>query len=141
MKAEKSRFIIGRSLSQANYQISNFNATYYEQAFDELEELERLAEEYRMENMRLEEANRLCAKSFEILEPLAEIGRNQTENEYRFLKNFITHMPKTYRKRNVNWVIVKNFLMCGTSTGGRASSIQKCIELGIDPDGYNLERR
>ena len=60
--------------------------------------------------------------------------------EYRLLKNFIAHMPNTYRKRNVNWVIVKEFLQRGTSKGGSTSSIEKCRLLGINPDGKTLER-
>jgi hypothetical protein len=58
--------------------------------------------------------------------------------EYRLLGNFIEHMPKTYRLRNVNWVIVKDFLQSGTSKAGSTSSIAKCRELGIDPYGYTL---
>ena len=60
--------------------------------------------------------------------------------EYRLLKNFISYMPKTYRKRNSNWIIVKEFLQSGTSEGGATSSRRKCLRLGIDPDGYTLER-
>ena len=60
--------------------------------------------------------------------------------EYRLLRNFIEHMPKTYRKRNPNWVITKDFLQSGTSEGGSTSSRRKCLRLGIHPDGYTLER-
>ena len=60
--------------------------------------------------------------------------------EYRLLRNFIRHMPMTYRKRHCNWVIVKDFLQFGTYKGGRTSSVKKCYMLGIDPDGYTLER-
>lgn len=62
------------------------------------------------------------------------------ELEYRLLKNFIAHMPKVYRKRNCNWVIVQKFLQRGTSKAGSNSSRAKCTELGIDPWGYTLER-
>lgn len=65
---------------------------------------------------------------------------DQLELEYRLLRNFINHMPKTYRKRNCNWVIVKEFLQRGTAFAGSTSSRKKCIFLGIDPDGYTLER-
>ena len=61
--------------------------------------------------------------------------------QYRLLRNFIAHMPKTYRKRTQNWVIVMNFLQRGTSRGGSTSSIEKCVLLGIDPDGYTLDRK
>ena len=61
--------------------------------------------------------------------------------EYRLLKNFIYHMPQIYRKRNANWFIVQTFLQRGTREGGSASSRGKCRALGIDPDGYTLERK
>ena len=61
------------------------------------------------------------------------------EMELRLLRNFISHMPKTYRKRNQNWVIVKKFLQSGTSKGGSTSSVEKCMLLGINPYGYSLE--
>lgn len=59
--------------------------------------------------------------------------------EYRLLRNFISHMPKVYRKRNANWVIVQEFLQRGTSKAGSNSSIEKCAMLGLDPWGYTLE--
>lgn len=62
------------------------------------------------------------------------------ELEFRLLRNFISHMPKTYRKRNCNWIIVQEFLQRGTSKAGSNSSRAKCTELGIDPWGYTLER-
>lgn len=61
--------------------------------------------------------------------------------EYRLLRNFISYMPKTYRNRNRNWVIVQDFLQFGTHKGGATSSVAKCRLLGIDPDGYTLERK
>ena len=60
--------------------------------------------------------------------------------EHRLLRNFIFYMTKTYRNRNRNWVIVQDFLQLGTHEGGAGSSIKKCRMLGIDPDGYTLER-
>lgn len=61
------------------------------------------------------------------------------ELEYRLLRNFIEHMPKVYRKRNANCVIVQEFLQAGTSKAGRTSSIEKCASMGLDPWGYTLE--
>jgi len=61
------------------------------------------------------------------------------EMELRLLKNFISYMPKSYRKRTQNWVVVKNFLQWGTSKGGSTSSIEKCRMLGIDPYGHSVE--
>ena len=62
------------------------------------------------------------------------------EMQFRLLRNFISNMPKVYRKRHQNWVIVKEFLQLGTSKGGSTSSIEKCRLLNIDPYGYSLER-
>jgi coenzyme F420-reducing hydrogenase gamma subunit len=58
--------------------------------------------------------------------------------EIRILKNFISMMPKAYRKRNVNWLVVRDILMRGTSTEGMTSCIAKCKELGIDHSGYEI---
>jgi len=58
--------------------------------------------------------------------------------ELRILKNYIDNMPKVYRKRHVNFVIVQDILLWGTSTAGKTSCVNKCIELGIDPYGYDL---
>ena len=68
------------------------------------------------------------------------MNESTLDMEYRLLRNFISHMPMTYRKRTANWVIVKEFLQFGTSQGGATSSKKKCVMLGIDPDGYTLER-
>lgn len=61
------------------------------------------------------------------------------EYEIRLLKNYINKMPKVYRKRNVNWVIVRDLIMQGTSTAGRTSCITRCHDLGIDPWGYEVK--
>lgn len=60
-------------------------------------------------------------------------------NELNTIKNVLRIMPKTYRKKSMNWVIVQDILMSSTSFAGSTSSIRKCIELGIDPDSYTLE--
>lgn len=60
------------------------------------------------------------------------------ELELRILRNFIRMMPKTYRKRTMNRTVVRDILMAGTSTMGSNSCVGKCIELNIDPDGYEL---
>lgn len=56
----------------------------------------------------------------------------------RILINFINNMPKVYRKRNQNWQIVRDILLMGTSKSGMTSSIEKCIELKIDPYKYSI---
>ncbi len=63
----------------------------------------------------------------------------EIKDELRIVKNFLSHMPKTYRKRSMNFVVVKDILMRGTSTAGMGSCCKKCLELGIDPYGYDLE--
>lgn len=60
-------------------------------------------------------------------------------NEINIIKNFLYRMPKTYRKRTMNWVVVKHILLNRTSTAGRTSCIEKCRELRIDPYGYTLD--
>lgn len=61
------------------------------------------------------------------------------ELEIRLLKNYLSNMPKVYRFRNQNWVVVRDLLMTGTSHAGQTSCIMKCRELGIDPYGYDLK--
>lgn len=62
---------------------------------------------------------------------------NKSE-EIRIIKNYLKMMPKTYRKRNPNWCVVRDLLMSSTSHSGRTSSINKCIELGIAPDNHEI---
>lgn len=61
------------------------------------------------------------------------------KTEYRLLECFISHMPKTYRKRNINWVIVQAFLQYYTNKAGSTSSIEKCRMLDIDPYGNEIK--
>lgn len=65
-------------------------------------------------------------------------AHDAADNELRILRNHIEQMPKVYRKRNANWVIVQNLLMARTSRAGQTSSIEKCWELNIDAYGYEL---
>ena len=60
------------------------------------------------------------------------------EDELRVLRNFIGMLPKTYRKRTSNWVIVRDIIMFRTSTAGCTSCMEECGRLGIDPNGYTL---
>lgn len=60
------------------------------------------------------------------------------ERELKILRNYISNMPKVYRKRNSNWVIVQDLIMNGTNKAGMTSSIAECWRLGIDPYGYEL---
>ena len=61
------------------------------------------------------------------------------EDELRIVRNFIDHMPKTYRKHTMNFKVIQNILMEGTSHMGMTSCCKKCVELGIDPYKYTLE--
>ena len=56
----------------------------------------------------------------------------------RFIKNYLSHMPRTYRERNQNWCVVRDLIMQGTSTAGSTSCIAKCRDLGIDPYGHEV---
>ena len=60
-------------------------------------------------------------------------------DELRILENFIDCMPNAYRKRNRNQAVVRDILLAGTSTMGSTSCYKKCLELGIDPDGYSID--
>jgi len=62
------------------------------------------------------------------------------ETELRLLDNFIRCMTKAYRQRTLNWCVVRDILMQGTSTAGSTSCIRKCNKLGIEPYGYELTR-
>ena len=62
----------------------------------------------------------------------------QRDDELRIVKNFLGMMPKTYRKRSMNFVVVRDILMTGTSKMGRTSCCEKCTELGINPYGYEI---
>ena len=61
------------------------------------------------------------------------------KTELRMLKNYISMMPKTYRKRNANYKIVMDLITNGTSYAGQTSAIEKCNAIGIDPWGYELK--
>lgn len=60
------------------------------------------------------------------------------ETELRLIKNFLDCMTKAYRNRTVNWVVVRDLIMSGTSTAGKTSCIVECQRIGIDPWGYRL---
>ena len=61
-------------------------------------------------------------------------------DELKIIENFIYNMPKTYRQRNANHVVVRDILLRQTSTAGMTSCCRKCRELGIDPYGYTLDK-
>ena len=61
---------------------------------------------------------------------------NTKEYELRIIRNFLSCMTKAYRRRTLNWVVVQDILMQGTSTAGATSCITKCREIGIEPYEY-----
>ena len=58
----------------------------------------------------------------------------------RILRNFISCMPKVYRQRYDNAVVVRDIILSGTRTAGRTSCNDYCRELGIDPYGHTLKQ-
>lgn len=66
------------------------------------------------------------------------IDANNPEYLVGVLKNIERRMPKAWRKRTTNIQMVKDFLMCHTSKGGRTSSYEMCKFLGVDADGYTF---
>lgn len=62
-----------------------------------------------------------------------------SDDELRILNNYISSMPKVYRKRNDNATVVHDILLMGTSMAGRTSCIIKCGELGINPYSHELK--
>jgi hypothetical protein len=110
------------------------------QVFNGMMHKDRVISELRQIVMLMEAQSELMTKYVIELERKAKAYDENLENEYRLLKNFVDYMPISYRKRNANWVIVMRFLQNGTSKGGSTSSKEKCRMLGINPDGYTLER-
>lgn len=53
---------------------------------------------------------------------------------FNLIKNHIDLMPKTYRKRYVNWVMVSDLTHNGS---GYSASI--CRALGVSPNGFKWE--
>ena len=61
-------------------------------------------------------------------------SQEEKETIFKLIKNHIDLMPKVYRKRHINWVIVKDLTHNGS---GYSESI--CRALGVDPYGYKWE--
>lgn len=61
-------------------------------------------------------------------------SKEEKEIVFKLIKNHIDLMPKVYRKRHVNWVIVKHLTYHGS---GYSESI--CRALGVDPYGKKWE--
>lgn len=61
-------------------------------------------------------------------------SEEEKETVFNLIKNHIELMPKTYRKRYVNWVMVADLTHNGS---GYSESI--CKALGISPNGFKWE--
>lgn len=61
-------------------------------------------------------------------------SEEEKETVFNLIKNHISLMPKVYRKRYVNWVIVKHLTHNGS---GYSESI--CQALGVEPYGKKWE--
>lgn len=61
-------------------------------------------------------------------------SEEEKDTVYRLIKRHIELMPKVERKRNRNWVFVRD-LTCH----GSGYSMSICKSLGVDPYGYKWE--
>ena len=61
-------------------------------------------------------------------------SEEEKETVFNLIKNHIDLMPKTYRKRYVNWVMVRDLTHNGS---GYSQSI--CRALGVSPNGFKWE--
>lgn len=66
------------------------------------------------------------------------IDANEPKYLLGVLKNIEREMPKAWRKRTRNYVIVKDFLLSHTSKGGRTSAYEMCEYLGVDADAFKF---
>lgn len=57
----------------------------------------------------------------------------------RIIRNYLARMPKTYRARNTNAMVVRDIILHGTRTAGQTSCMEYCQDIGIDPCGYTLK--
>lgn len=63
----------------------------------------------------------------------------ESANEFQIVKNVIN--ATNGLKRAINWHKVQSILLNGTSHSGRTSSVEKAIELGVDPYSVKWERK
>ena len=61
-------------------------------------------------------------------------SEEEKETVFNLIKNHIDLMPKTYRNRYVNWVMVSDLTHNGS---GYSESI--CRSLGVSPNGFKWE--
>lgn len=71
-------------------------------------------------------------------ESVSDVVSNDPKYLLGVLRNIERSMSKAERKRKSNVSIVKDYLMCHTSKGGRTSSYEMCEYLGIDADAYTF---
>lgn len=66
------------------------------------------------------------------------IDANDPKYLLGLLRNIERRMPRTHRKSTSNVAIVRDYLMCHTSKGGRTSSYEMCEYIGIDGDAFTF---
>ncbi|MDD7591524.1 MAG: hypothetical protein PUJ92_00775 [Bacilli bacterium] len=59
----------------------------------------------------------------------------EKEIVFNLIKRHIELMPKVYRKRNSNWIIVSDLTFYG-----RGYSFSICSALSVDPNGYEWKK-
>lgn len=62
-------------------------------------------------------------------------SKSERETLFKVIRKHIQLMPKVYRKRNANWVIVKHLL-----GNGYGVSCAICKALNVEHDSYVWER-
>ena len=75
------------------------------------------------------------------------LGIDSKTIQLNFLRNIerelLSHGGKSVARnrwlKSPNWKKVKDYLMNGTSTGGKTSATEQCLFLGIEPDDYRID--
>lgn len=78
------------------------------------------------------------SKEKEKSENVSDVISNDPKYILGVLRNIESNMSKAERKRKSNVWIVKDYLMCHTSKGGKTSSYEMCKYLGIDADAFTF---
>lgn len=60
------------------------------------------------------------------------------EDIRRVLLNFISFMPRTYRKGSTNAMVVMDIIQRGTGQSGFTSCIEVCRKIGCDPYAFKF---
>ncbi len=71
-------------------------------------------------------------------ESVSDVITNDPKYLLGVLRNIENNMSRAERKRKSNVSVVRDYLMCHTSKGGRTSSYEMCEYLGIDADAFTF---